>query len=225
MVGPQTFAVEAFTPEVRGDVMSFGWLVAFRCARIPHFRQWCAPWLKPIDTLPRLLKRNLDPQNIPKRLSQFRYFGCLGKCNTRFNFHSFTSCFVGWLPILPSSWGRWKMGVSQCISNWISIRYTVYTFKYYAVVHWTMIMSEGVFGWLVFPRSCFQETMEIETMFLSYSDREGWMFRGCLFLWVCWCLTRWWFPTLIFTTVYLGKWSNLTNTCQMGWNHQLVRIC
>jgi len=59
----------------------------------------------------------------------------------------------------------------------LGIQYTVYTFKYYAVVHYTMIMSEGVFGWLVFPRSCSQETMEIETMFLSYSDREGWMFR------------------------------------------------
>ena len=33
-------------------------------------------------------------------------------------------------------------------------------------------------------------------------------------------ITRWWFR--IFFSPYLGKWSNLTNVSQMGWNHQLV---
>ena len=35
--------------------------------------------------------------------------------------------------------------------------------------------------------------------------------------------TRWWFQVFfIFTPNYLGKWSNLTNIFQLGWNHQLV---
>ena len=32
--------------------------------------------------------------------------------------------------------------------------------------------------------------------------------------------TRWWFQRFFIST-YLGKWSNLTNIFQMGWNHQL----
>ena len=35
-------------------------------------------------------------------------------------------------------------------------------------------------------------------------------------------LTRWWFQTFLFSSRTLGKWSNLTNILQMGWNHQLV---
>ena len=36
-------------------------------------------------------------------------------------------------------------------------------------------------------------------------------------------LTRWWFQRFfIFTR--LGKWSNLTNIFEMGWNHQLVKV-
>ena len=34
--------------------------------------------------------------------------------------------------------------------------------------------------------------------------------------------SRWWFQTLLVFVPYLGKCSNLTNTFQMGWNHQLV---
>lgn len=126
MVGPQTFAVEAFTPEVRGDVMSFGGLVAFRCARIPHFRQWCAPWLKPIDTLPRLLRRNLDPKNIPKRLSQEVWLDVYGNATLG---STFIVLQVVSLVGYPSSHHhgaaeKWVC-VSQCISNCISIRYTL----------------------------------------------------------------------------------------------------
>ena len=32
----------------------------------------------------------------------------------------------------------------------------------------------------------------------------------------------WWFETCFYFHPYLGKWSNLTNIFQMGWNHQLV---
>ena len=32
--------------------------------------------------------------------------------------------------------------------------------------------------------------------------------------------TRWWFQIYFFQP-YLGKYSNLTNIFQMGWNHQL----
>ncbi len=35
------------------------------------------------------------------------------------------------------------------------------------------------------------------------------------------CLSRLWFHFFYFHP-YLGKWSNLTNLFQMGWNHQLV---
>ena len=34
--------------------------------------------------------------------------------------------------------------------------------------------------------------------------------------------TRWWFQILFNVHPYLGKWSNLANIFQMGWNHQLV---
>ena len=33
-----------------------------------------------------------------------------------------------------------------------------------------------------------------------------------------WC---WWFQSFYIFNPYLGKWSNLTNILQMGWNHQL----
>ena len=35
------------------------------------------------------------------------------------------------------------------------------------------------------------------------------------------CTSWWWFHLFNFDP-YLGKWSNLTNIFQMGWNHQLV---
>ena len=35
-------------------------------------------------------------------------------------------------------------------------------------------------------------------------------------------MPRWWFQIFVIFTPYLGKWSNLTNLFQMGWNHQLV---
>ena len=35
-------------------------------------------------------------------------------------------------------------------------------------------------------------------------------------------LSRWWFQIFVYVQPYLGKWSNLTNIFQMGWNHQLV---
>ena len=34
-------------------------------------------------------------------------------------------------------------------------------------------------------------------------------------------ITRWWFQIFFYFHPYLGKWSNLTNIFQMGWNHQL----
>ena len=34
-------------------------------------------------------------------------------------------------------------------------------------------------------------------------------------------ITRWWFQIFFHVYPYLGKWSNLTNILQMGWNHQL----
>ena len=34
--------------------------------------------------------------------------------------------------------------------------------------------------------------------------------------------SRWWFQTFLFSPRNFGKWSNLTNIFQMGWNHQLV---
>ena len=38
-------------------------------------------------------------------------------------------------------------------------------------------------------------------------------------------LSRWWFHIFFTSTPYLGKWSNLTNIFQMGWNHQLHYWC
>ena len=35
--------------------------------------------------------------------------------------------------------------------------------------------------------------------------------------------TRWWFHFFNFHP-YLGRWSNVTSTFQMGWNHQLVKV-
>ena len=34
----------------------------------------------------------------------------------------------------------------------------------------------------------------------------------------------WWFQNIFYVHPYLGKWSNLTNIFQMGWNHQLVEF-
>ena len=34
-------------------------------------------------------------------------------------------------------------------------------------------------------------------------------------------ITRWWFQIIFYVHPYLGKWSNLTNMFQVGWNHQL----
>ena len=34
-------------------------------------------------------------------------------------------------------------------------------------------------------------------------------------------VTSWWFQIGFIFTPYLGKWSNLTNIFQMGWNHRL----
>ena len=37
--------------------------------------------------------------------------------------------------------------------------------------------------------------------------------------------TGWWFQTFFSNFhPHLGKWSNLRNTCQMGWNHQLGKL-
>ena len=44
-----------------------------------------------------------------------------------------------------------------------------------------MIMAEGVFGWLVFPRSCSQENMEIETIFPTRREEEGIFRVVCVF--------------------------------------------
>ena len=38
---------------------------------------------------------------------------------------------------------------------------------------------------------------------------------------VCLRKSRCWFQTFFYVHPYLGKWSNLTNIFQMGWNHQL----
>ena len=38
----------------------------------------------------------------------------------------------------------------------------------------------------------------------------------------CIFVTGWWFQAFLIFNPYLGKWSNLTNIFQMGWNHQLV---
>ena len=35
-------------------------------------------------------------------------------------------------------------------------------------------------------------------------------------------LSRWWFQMFFIYHPYLGKWSQLTNIFQMGWNHHLV---
>ena len=50
-----------------------------------------------------------------------------------------------------------------------------------------------------------------------------WSARTCgkLQVWIN-IITRWWFQLFCFFHPYLGKWSNLTNIFQMGWNHQLV---
>ena len=40
-------------------------------------------------------------------------------------------------------------------------------------------------------------------------------------IWPKW-QTRWWFQIFFYFHPYLGRWSNLTNIFQMGWNHQLV---
>ena len=37
-------------------------------------------------------------------------------------------------------------------------------------------------------------------------------------------LSRWWFLIFSYFHPYLRKWSNFTNTFQMGWNHQPVMI-
>ena len=34
-------------------------------------------------------------------------------------------------------------------------------------------------------------------------------------------ITRWWFQIFFYVHPYLGKWSNLTNIFQVGWNRQL----
>ena len=34
--------------------------------------------------------------------------------------------------------------------------------------------------------------------------------------------TGWWFQTVFYFHPYLGRWSNLTNIAQVGWNHQVV---
>ena len=38
----------------------------------------------------------------------------------------------------------------------------------------------------------------------------------------CIFVTGWWFQAFLIFNPYLGKWSNLTDIFQMGWNHQLV---
>jgi len=42
-----------------------------------------------------------------------------------------------------------------------------------------------------------------------------------LFVFLLGIITRWWFSNIFYFHPYLGKWSNLTNIFQMGWNHQL----
>ena len=36
--------------------------------------------------------------------------------------------------------------------------------------------------------------------------------------------TRWWFQILFIFHPYLGKWFSLTDSFQMGWNHQLEKV-
>ena len=38
-------------------------------------------------------------------------------------------------------------------------------------------------------------------------------------------LTGWWVSNIFYFHPYLGKWSNLTNIFQRGWNHQLAKDC
>ena len=46
---------------------------------------------------------------------------------------------------------------------------------------------------------------------------------GCLLKrWNHPLFSGWWFQIFVYFHPYLGKWSNLTNIFQMGWNHQLV---
>ena len=40
-------------------------------------------------------------------------------------------------------------------------------------------------------------------------------------LWAKESIPGWWFQIYVFYNHYQGKWSNLTNIFQMGWNHQL----
>ena len=53
----------------------------------------------------------------------------------------------------------------------------------------------------------------------------GFCFTGCLDdfgPWMFFFFSGWRFQTFLIVCHYLGKWSNLTNIFQMGWNHQLV---
>ena len=51
---------------------------------------------------------------------------------------------------------------------------------------------------------------------------EAWNFCSCRFVDI---FSRWWFQIFFHFHPYLGKWSNLTNMFQMGWNHQPVLLC
>ena len=56
-----------------------------------------------------------------------------------------------------------------------------------------------------------------------FTYMNGWLFNGkCRWIYHTWILWGWWFQIFLFSPLFLGKWSNLTNTFEMGWfNHQL----
>ena len=66
------------------------------------------------------------------------------------------------------------------------------------------------------PPSCFPFHKR-STMKRTYGTMEVLVFFGLL-IWPTWWCQRFFFSSLP------GKWSNLTNIFQMGWNHQLVAI-
>ena len=136
-----------------------------------------------------------------------RYFGGLGTCNTWFTFLALqVVSLVGY----PSSHHH---GAAE---KWVylSVSPIVLVLGIPCQVLCSCPLNHD-YGrrsvWLVgFSKVMFPRNHE-DCNHISYSGR-GMDFRSCLCLWACWCLTRWWFPTLIFTTIYLGKWSNLTST-------------
>ena len=62
-------------------------------------------------------------------------------------------------------------------------------------------------------RSMLKEASAVPLAWLRWLNRRVFLewFKG---------ISRWWFQTFFYFNPYLGKWSNLTNIFQMGWNHQ-----